>query len=120
MTGAPAPRPLLCDGVVTIDSRARALVVRPAADASATAKLLWRDGVRAQATAAMPPGVWATGAGQPRISFGLPTDDNALEFQFDGRDAVFRELVSTPGLRARIGVDRANRQILGVTFRGKS
>ena len=123
MTGAPAPRPLLCDGVVTIDSRARALVVRPAADASATAKLLWRDGVAAQAAAeaagAMPQRtVWASSAGAWQVSHGLPTDDNALEVRFDGRDAVFRELVSTRGLRARIGFDRASRQIINVTFRG--
>jgi hypothetical protein len=53
------------------------------------------------------------------------TSDDALEFQFhgDSRDAVFRELVSTPGLRARIAVDTADatgREILSVTFRGRA
>jgi hypothetical protein len=118
VTGS-APRPLLCDGVVTIDSRARALTVRPAADASATAKLLWRDGVRAQARADSKT-VWANGAGESRVAFGLPTADNALEFRFHVGDPVYRELVSSPGLHARIAVDRANpRTIIGVTFRAR-
>jgi hypothetical protein len=113
------PRPLLDDGVVSIDSRNRTLTVRPSRDASGYAKLLWRDGVAAQAATPQPPTVWAAGAGQSKVSFGLPTDDGALEFRFAVGDPVYRELVSTPGLRARIVVDRASRQILGVTFRGK-
>ena len=42
-----------------------------------------------------------------------------MEFQFHGRDAVYQELASTPGLHARIGFDRANNQVIGVTFKGR-
>jgi hypothetical protein len=37
----------------------------------------------------------------------------------DTRNDTYRRLVSTPGLRARIVVDRGGRGILGVTFRGR-
>jgi hypothetical protein len=33
---------------------------------------------------------------------------------------VYRELVSTPGLRARIGVDQASGRIINVKFKGKA
>ena len=58
------------------------------------------------------------GRWESKACFGLPTDDNALEFRFRRGDPVYRRLVSTPGLRANIVVDRVSRQILGVTFRG--
>ena len=65
--------------------------------------------------------MWATGVGRCQVSHGVPVGADALEFQFhgDSRDAVFRELVSTPGLRARIAMDRATGQIIGVTFEGR-
>ena len=63
---------------------------------------------------------WAHGAGQSQVAFGLPTDDDAaLEFRFHRGNPVYRELVSTPGLRARIALDRATGQIISVTFRGR-
>jgi hypothetical protein len=83
-------------------------------------KLLWRDAVRAQAAVAMPPPVWANGAGAHHIAFGLPTDDGALEFRFHRGQPAYARLVSTPGLRARIAADAANGRILSVTFRGKA
>jgi hypothetical protein len=49
-------------------------------------------------------------------------DDRALAFHFHPGDPVYRKLVSTPGLRARIAVDTAGatgREILSVTFQGK-
>jgi hypothetical protein len=49
------PRPLAADGTVAIDPRTRTLTVKPAPDARAYAKVLWRDGVRAQAEASSGP-----------------------------------------------------------------
>jgi hypothetical protein len=68
--------------------------------------------------------VYAAGAGQTRVAYGLPTDedDRALAFRFGIGDPVYRRLVSTVGLRARIAVDTAGatgREILSVTFQGK-
>lgn len=124
MTSAPLLRPLAADGAVTIDPRKRALVVRPARNAPGYAKALWSEGVRAQAESAASmyggaPTVWASGGGQSKISFGLPGDDETLRFRFARGDLVYRKLVSTPGLRATIVVDRASSQILGVRFHGR-
>jgi hypothetical protein len=123
VTSAPLPRPLAADGAVTIDARERALVVRPAPGARAYAKVLWAEGVRAQAGAAAsrfagPPTVWAAGGGESKIAYGLPEGD-ALKFRFGRGDPVYKKLVSTPGLRATFVVDRARSQILGVRFHGR-
>jgi hypothetical protein len=122
VTSTTLPHPLIDDGVVSIDSRSRTLTVRPAPHASGTAKLLWRDAVAAQAaTTAVPRRtVWASTVGKWQVSCGVPAGADALEFPFHGRDAVFQELVSTSGLNARIGFDRASNQIIGVTFKGKA
>jgi hypothetical protein len=89
VTSEALPRPLVADGVVTIDARERALVVRPAPSARPYAKVLWAEGVRAQAEAAAfrrsgggPRTVWASGAGQAQIAYGLPAGDDALAFRF--------------------------------------
>jgi hypothetical protein len=119
------------DGVVTIDPRERTLTVRPAPDADAHAKVLWRAGVRAQAAASgraaaygrpdptTAPTVWASGGGRTQIAFGLPTGDGALTFHFYRGHPTYRKLVTTPGLRARFVVDRESSQILSVRFRGR-
>ena len=135
MTERALPRPLVEDGVVTIDQRTRTLIVKPARSASGWAKAVWRDGVRAQRDAARFPAqpgfparaatVWAAGAGESRIAYGLPTDadDRALAFRFAVGDPVYRRLVSTVGLRARIAVDTAattGREIIGVAFGGRA
>jgi hypothetical protein len=126
VSGAPLPRPLAADGGVTIDARERALVVRPARSTRAYAKVLWSEGVRAQAEAAAsgryagPPTVWASGGGETKIAYGLPGDDGtSMRFRFSPGDPVYKKLVSMPGLRATIVVDRASSNILGVTFRGR-
>jgi hypothetical protein len=125
VTSTTLPRPLIDDGQVTNDLFTRTLTVRPASHASGTAKLLWRDAVRAVAIsldgpAGMARAPWANGAGQSQIAFGQPTDDGAaLEFQFHRGHPAYRELVPTPGLRARIALDRATGQIISVTFRGR-
>ena len=115
------PRPLVDDSQVTSDPFTRTLTVRPAPHASGTAKLLWRDAVGAlDGPAGVARTPWANGAGQTQVAFGLPSDDHAaLEFRFYRGNPVYRELVSTPGLRAWIALDRATGQIISVTFRGK-
>jgi hypothetical protein len=107
------------DGVVDNDPGSRTLTVRPAPSASGTVKWLWREGVRAQGDP-LGPTVWAAGAGERRVCFGQPTDDGGLKFHFPRGHPVYRQLVSTPGLRADIVVDMAGRQILGVTFKGRA
>lgn len=115
MTSAPLLRPLAADGAVTIDARERALVVRPPRDARSYAKVLWSEGVRAQAEAAAPT-VWASACGGSKVTYGLPAGGDALEFRFGRGDPVYQKLVSTPGLRATFVVDRGSSQILGVRF----
>jgi hypothetical protein len=120
VTGDPLPRPLAADGAVTIDARERALVVRPAPGARAYAKVLWAEGVRAQAGfAGDAPTVWAAGGGQSKVAYGLPAGGDALEFRFGRGDPVYKKLVSTPGLRATFVVDRGSSQILSVRFHGR-
>ena len=65
------------------------------------------------------PTVWAAGAGQDRICFGLPGDDGTMRFRFSLRDPVYKKLVSTPGLAATIVVDRSSSHIMGVRFHGR-
>jgi hypothetical protein len=123
VTDTVQPDPLIVDGVVRVDLRERRLVVRPDPYADGQAKRLWRAAVRAEAASGRggrdAPTVWASGAGQSQISFGRATDDDALMFGFYPGHPAYKELVSTPGLRARIAVDRANGGILGVRFRGR-
>jgi hypothetical protein len=77
---------MAADGTVTIDPRTHTLTVRPAPDARAYAKVLWNEGVRAQAEApgyGGPPTVWASGGGADKIAYGMPTArGDALEFRF--------------------------------------
>jgi hypothetical protein len=124
VTSAPPPRPLAADGAVTIDPRERALVVRPARDARSYAKVLWAEGVRVQAEAAArfagdAPTVWASACGESKVTFGLPAGGDALKFRFGRGDPVSKKLVSTPGLRATVVVDRGSSQILSVRFHGR-
>jgi hypothetical protein len=124
VTNTPPLRPMAAPGVVTVDVRERALIVRPAADADGLAKVLWAVGVRAQVKAASSyasdvPTVWASGGGQDKIAFGLPAGSDALKFQFHSGHPQYTKLVGTPGLRATIVVDRETSQILGVRFTGR-
>jgi hypothetical protein len=123
VTSAPLPRPLATDGTVAIDPRTRTLTVKPAPDARAYAKVLWAEGVRAQAEAPGyhgPPTVWANGGGETKIAHGVPTaSGDALTFHFHPGHPQYTRLVGTPGLRAVIVVDRGSSRILSVRFRGR-
>jgi hypothetical protein len=107
--------------VVDVDTRERVLTVRPAKSASNYVKLLWREAVRElskEEYAWSAPSVWAAGDGKSNIALGHPTADNALAFRFKTGDPTYQNLVTKPGLRAFITVDRAG-GIRGVTFRGR-
>ena len=64
-----------------------------------------------------PPTIWASGGGEYKIAYGLPAGCDALAFRFSPGDPTYRRLVSTPGLRATIVIDRATSRILNVRFR---
>lgn len=57
------------------------------------------------------PTVWASGAGEDRISYGLPGRDGSLRFRFYRGEEIYMTLVSTVGLRAWITLDRSNGRI---------
>ena len=122
MTGEALPRPLLEDGVVSIDPRRRALAVRLGPDARGYAKSLWVDGLRAQSRRPRSPRtVWASGGGQDQVAFGVPeARGDGLVFSFRRGDPVFWRLVSSRTLTARIAVDRESGRLISVAFRGRA
>jgi hypothetical protein len=65
------------------------------------------------------PKPWPNGAGHDKIAFGLPGDDQTMRFRFSPGDPNYRKLVSTPGLTARIVMDRATSHILSVRLHGR-
>ena len=105
-----------------IPAPARSRSSRPP-DAPAYAKLLWREGVRAQAEASGyrgPPTVWVSGGGADKVAQGVPTaSGDELAFSFHPGHPQYTKLVSQPGLRATFVVDRGSSQILGVRFHGR-
>ena len=111
-------RPVAGAGVVTVDPRERALIVRPAPGVRGLAEVLWADAIRAHTADA--PTVWASACGQTKVAFGLPGDDGTtLRFRFPLRDPVYRKLVGTPGLRCVFTLDRTAGTPLTVRFLGR-
>jgi hypothetical protein len=110
------------DGTVRIDAKERELVVKPASDARPLAKYLWGETVRTMAEESArhwqqsAPTPWASGAGQERLCYGIPDRDGSLRFR--PGDPSYTKLVSTPGLSARIVLDRTSGRI-SVLFRGR-
>jgi hypothetical protein len=132
---ATLPQPMACDDTVTNDVESRTLTVRPIPGPAA---LEWRTAVRrlledadiglpgaqpnwdlfCRASEAENRQVWADGpGGQRRIARGVPTEGGALRFTFPRSDGVYAQLVSQPGLRALVTVDRSRNQIVSVKFR---
>jgi hypothetical protein len=115
---------MLFDGTVSIDSRERVLTVRPATHARGYAKVLWSETVQALVDAqnpgrlTSPPTPWASFGGYDRIRYGVPDRDGSLKFRFHRGEEIYKTLVSTVGLHARITVDRSNGRI-SVAFRGR-
>jgi hypothetical protein len=114
---ADLPRPLLFDGTVRVDARERELVVRPASTARPWARVLWDETVRKMVEEAKTrrmqslPTPWADGGGRDRICYGIPERDGSLRFRFYPGHPNYKTLVSTPGLTARIALDRSNGRI---------
>jgi hypothetical protein len=119
------PQPLTMDGVVSNDVSTRTLVVRRPETASGYERLSWRWAHEALVRAvesgwptAGAPFLWAHGAGQRDIAHGLPGDNLTLLFHFPVGKTEYRDLVSQPGLRALVTVDKSRGVFLGVRFKG--
>ena len=63
------------------------------------------------------PFLWAHGAGQTDIVFGVPGDNLMLLFHFPPGKDSYRELVSKPGLAAFVTVEKSSGWFIGVGFR---
>jgi hypothetical protein len=111
------PQMMLFDGTVRIDAAERELVVRPASTARPWARVLWDETVRTMVEQSRRggghslPTPWASGAGRDQIRYGIPDRDGSLKFRFHRGEGVYKTLVGTPGLRARIALDRSNGRI---------
>jgi hypothetical protein len=114
------PDPLAADGVINIDPDSRTVIVKPAPDASGYAKSLWWEGhqalTEAERTGRRGEAVWAHIPGHPQVAYATPGKETTLRFRLDPDD--YRKLVSTPGLRAVVVVDKRSSRILNVAFRG--
>ena len=116
------PQPLTMDGIVRNDVAARTLVVSRPENASGYEKLWWRTAhaelVKAQQTgwAGRAPYLFAHSVGQRDIAHGLPGDSLTLLFHFPVGVDAYRELVSQPGLRAFVTVDKSRGWFTGVKF----
>jgi hypothetical protein len=116
------PAPLAMDGVVTNDVGTRTLIVSRPDQASGYEKLWWRTAYEALQRAER--GGWAGdvpylsahGLGQRDIAHGLPGDNLSLEFHFPVGVAAYGVLVSQPGLRALVTVDKSRGWFTGVRF----
>jgi hypothetical protein len=64
------------------------------------------------------PTPWADGNGASQICYGIPDRDGSLRFRFYPGHPNYAALVGTPGLAARIALDRTTGRIT-VWFRGR-
>jgi hypothetical protein len=113
--------PLAAPGRVDVDPDSRTLIVRPAPQADAYAKLLWRAGhstLTAEERTGYGHTVWADSPGHEKVAPGMPGADGTVRFKFHDA-AAWREVASLPDLRAYVVLNRRTKTILGVTFRGE-
>ena len=111
------PEPLAAPASVALDLKTRTATVMPAEPGLAA--LLWRRGYQTLAEhGRRAPTVWASGFGQREIAWGQP-EGGALRFTFRPDDATWTKLATTPDLSAIVVVDRASKQIMSVSFRGR-
>lgn len=122
MATTPVPSPLAVDGVVINDPGARTLFVRLSESAGGNEKLLWREShtaLRRAEEAGWPrshPFVWGGALGNREIVHGLPADGLMLKFHFPVGEPAYAKLISRPGLRAIVTMDRELRRFLNVRF----
>jgi hypothetical protein len=57
--------------------------------------------------------------GQRQIARGQPGRDGSLRFHFARGNPAYQKLVSNPGLKATIVLDRATATIMNVKFHGR-
>ena len=116
------PEPLTVDAVVKNDVATRTLIVSSPENLSGYQRLWWRTAhgelVKAQESgwAGRVPFLFAHGAAQRDIAHGLPGDSLDLEFHFPVGKEAYRELVSQPGLRALVTIDKSRGWFMGVRF----
>ena len=111
------------DGAVYNDIGERVLVVS-LPDKATGFEMWWRQGhqtLQRTERDRTGPTVWADGAGQRQIAFGLPGENATLRFHFpvSNGNTAYAALVSKPGLVATVEVDRDKAQITGVVFRNR-
>jgi hypothetical protein len=117
------PSPMAMTGIVSIDNWQRNLVVSRPDTLGGYEKLSWRVAhealVRAEKVgwSSDVPTVWAHGAGETDIAWGLPGDKLTLLFHFPAGKEVYTKLVSQPGLTCFVMVDRSSQRFTGVRFR---
>jgi hypothetical protein len=110
------------DGIVRIDSAARTLIVSRPENLSGYQKVQWRIAHEALQRAEQSgwgsahPFLYAHSVGQRDIAHGLPGGGLTLLFHFPVGVAVYGELVSQPGLRALVTVDKSRGRFTGVRF----
>jgi Type II/IV secretion system protein len=61
----------------------------------------------------------ASGGGESKIAYGQPGAGDVLKFRFSPGDPNYKQLVSTPCLRATIVVDRDTSHIMSVRIHGR-
>jgi hypothetical protein len=110
------------DGIVTNDVGTRTLIVSRPENLLGYQRLWWREAHGALAAAeqggwsSAHPFLFAHTADQRDIAHGLPVDNLGLAFHFPVGVAVYGELVSQPGLRALVTVDKSRGWFTGVRF----
>ena len=116
------PSPLTMDGVVRNDVGARTLVVSRPENLSGYQKVSWRTAHENLARAEQSGWsfdysyLFAHGVGKSDIAHGLPGDRLTLLFHFPPGVDAYRELVSQPGLRALVTVDKSTGRFMRVKF----
>ena len=117
------PSPMAMAGIVSIDNWRRNLVVSRPDTLGGYEKLSWRTAHEALVKAervgwgSATPTLWAHGAGETNIAWGLPGDNLTLSFHFPAGKEVYTKLVSQPGLACFVMVDRSSQWFTGVRFR---
>jgi hypothetical protein len=114
------PQPMTIDAAVSNDPANRTLVVKGPENAGGYQKLSWRTAHQTLQAAEQKgwrsavPTLWASGAGQTEIAYGVPGDNLSLRFHFPAvADSPYTKLVSQPGLSAFVTVDRSTGWVYG-------
>jgi hypothetical protein len=117
--------PLFVEAPVIVDSASKILYVKRPENEPSYSLLCWREShmalVQAQETGFRNghETVWAGVTGDSRITYALAVPGLKLQFQFPGVPSAlkpFQKLTSTPGLVARVQMDRSANRFVSVRF----